>query len=341
MSPEPSHARTRFPRNFAPLALLAAALLFGLQTAARAQTHGIGAHRGEVAGTGGSGSIRGQIISPTGRASQTTIRITLESSNSGARTASAGEDGVFNFNNLEPGPYTLTIDAGKEFEVQREAVYLGGGNQNVSVPIYLRLRPESNPALAGVPKTAVDLFVKGLEASRKGDPEKAASMLEQAVAQHAQFGLAHGELGLVHLRAGRLDKALESFRAAQKALPEDAEVQLNYGVALTQKKDFSEAEKQLRRALKKMDKSASGHFYLGVTLIGLKDIDGAERELQQAVRLGGGQVPSAHRYLGGIYWARKEYKRAAEELELYLKLSPKAPDAEQTRAAIKDLRSKQ
>lgn len=341
MSPEASHPRKSSLQTFSRLALVAAALLFGLRAAAPAQTHGIGAHRGEVAGTGGSGSIRGQVISPSGRTAQTTIRITLESSNSGSRTASAGEDGVFNFNNLEPGPYTLTVDAGREFEVQRESVYLGGGNQNVSVPVYLRLRPESNPALAGVPRPAVDLFLKALEASRKGELEKAVGLLEQAVAHHAQFGLAHGELGLAHLRAGRLDKALESFRAAQKALPEDAEVQLNYGVALTQKKDFPEAEKHLRRALKKMDKSASGHFYLGVALIGLKDIGGAERELQQAVRLGGAQVPSAHRYLGGIYWARKEYKRAADELELYLKLAPKAPDAEQTRSAIKELRGKQ
>lgn len=48
----------------------------------------------------------------------------------------------------------------------------------------------------------------------------------------------------------------------------------------------------------------------------------------------------AHRWLGGIYWGRKEYKRAADEIETYLKLTPKAADAEQLRAMVKDLRSK-
>ena len=148
-------------------------------------------------------------------------------------------------------------------------------------------------------------------------------------------------LAIVRMRAGRLDEALEEFSAAQKAMPEDPEVRLNYGVALAQKKNFPEAEKQLRRALKKMDRSAPGRLYLGMALIGLKDIDGAERELQQAARLGGAQMAVAHRYLGGIYWARKDYKRAADELETYLKLSPKAADAEQTKATIKDLRRKQ
>ena len=339
MSVGTSHPiRFLFPRLLSLTALCAVSLL--LTGAARAQGTGIGAHRGEIAGTGGTRSIQGHVISPTGRLPETRVRVTLSSSNSGSRTATAGEDGVFIFNNLEPGPYDLTIDAGKEFEVQHESVYVGGSTQMATVPIYLRLKPEANPALAGVPKAAVDLFVKAQEAARKGDAAKAEALLNESVAQHPQFGLAHNELGLIHMRAGRLDKALEAYRVAAKALPEDASVQLNYGTALTQKKEFAEAEKQLRRALRKLDKSATGHMYLGVALIGLKNIDEAERELQQASKLGGDQMGAAHKYLGGIYWARREYKKAADELETYLKLSPKAPDAEQVRATIKDLRGK-
>ena len=337
--------RTLHPRRFflpgllSLVAALAASLLL-TGGVARAQGTGIGAHRGGDVGTGGRYSIQGHIISPTGRLPETRIRITVSSSNSGTRTAVAGVDGVFLLNSLEPGPYDVTIDAGKEFEVVRESVYLSGGTQMVTVPVYLRLKPEANPALAGVPKPAVDLFVKAQEAARKGDNAKAEAMLGEAVAQHPQFGLAHNELGLLHMRAGQLDKALESYKAAAKALPDDASVQLNHGTALTQKKEFAEAEKQLRRALKKLDKSATGHMYLGVALIGLKNIDEAEREFQQAAKLGGDQMGAAHKYLGGIYWARRDYKKAADELETYLKLSPKAPDAEQVRATIKDLRSK-
>ena len=340
MSVRTSHPRRLLLPGLLSLtvALFASLLLPG--AAALAQGTGIGAHRGEIAGTGGTRSIQGHVISPLGRLPETRVRITLSSSNSGSRTAVAGEDGVFLFNNLEPGPYDLVIDAGKEYEVQRESVYVGGSTQMATVPVYLRLKPEANPALAGVPKTAVDLFVKAQEAERKGDAAKAETLLGEAVAQHPQFGLAHNELGLIHMRAGQLDKALESYKLAAKALPDDASVQLNYGTALTQKKEFGEAEKQLRRALKKFDKSATGHMYLGVALIGLKNIDEAERELQQAAKLGGDQMGAAHKYLGGIYWARRDYKKAADELETYLKLSPKAPDAEQVRGTIKDLRSK-
>jgi predicted Zn-dependent protease len=311
-----------------------------VQVGARAQ--GIGAHRGESTGgvAGGTRSIQGHVISPTGRLSESRIRVTVSSSNGGTQTVAAGEDGNFLINNLETGSYNLTIDAGKDFEPVRESIYIGGAQQTVNVPIYLRLRPESNPALAGVPKSALDLYVKGQEAARKGDHDKAASLFGQAVAQYPQFALARNELGLIYMRTGKLDKALEEYKAASKSLPDDPFVQLNYGTALTQKKDFPEAEKQLRAALKRLDKSAAGHLYLGIALIGLKSNDEAELELQQALKLSGDQVGLAHRYLGGIYWARKEYKRAADEIETYLKLTPKAPDAEQLRGMVKDLRGR-
>jgi Flp pilus assembly protein TadD len=329
--------RTSYPFFTLPRLLFFAAALFALQTGASAQ--GIGAHRGETSGgTGGTRAIQGHIISPTGRMPETRVRVSVSSSNGGMQTTTAGDDGVFIVNNLEPGPYEVTIDAGKDYELMHESVFIGGAVQTANVPVYLRLKPEFNPALAGVPKAAVDLYVRAQESARKGDTEKAAALLAEAVAQHPQFGLAHNELGLVHMRAGRLDKALEEYKAASKSLPDDPSVQLNYGTALAEKRDFAEAEKQLRRALKRFDKAAAGHYYLGVTLIGLKNIDGAEAELQQAAKLGGDQMAGAHRLLGGIYWAKKKYKPAADELETYLKLAPKAPDAEQTRETVKKLR---
>src|SRR3712207_4301408 len=106
------------------------AALFALQVGASAQ--GIGAHKGGNTGggvAGGTRSIQGHIVSPTGRLPETRIRVTVTSSNGGTQTVAAGEDGVFLINNLETGPYDLTVDAGKEFEPVRESVYIGGAQQ--------------------------------------------------------------------------------------------------------------------------------------------------------------------------------------------------------------------
>ena len=339
MSPTPCSLLGRLSGTLPALALLALFPLLAPPGGARAQ--GIGAHRGNVGGgTGGAHNIYGRIISPLGKLPETRIRVTLEHHESGTLNATTEPDGSFNFLNLNDGNYRLTIDAGKEFEVVRESIYVESGQRTYNLPIYLRLKPEANPALAGVPRPALDLFNAGMESARRGESAKAVEQLSQAVALHPQFGVAHGELGALYLKTGQLDKALESFGAAQKTMPEDPNLQLNYGMALLEKKDFAGAEKQLRLAVRKLDKSAQAHLYLGAALARQKSLEEAEKELQQAVKLSNGQAGLAHKYLGGIYWARQDKKRAADELEKYLKLTPKAADAEQIRGTIKELRGK-
>ncbi len=337
MSPLTSHTRTRLFTLLSALALVAACLL----TAGEARAQGIGAHRKQGLNAGGTSTLEAIVVSPTGELPELYMRVRLVSAEGIVRTAIPNDKGIVIFPDLNSGYYTLYVEAGKDYDRTEEVVYIDAAKQLTSVSLPLRLRPEANPALRGVPQPAADLYIKAVETSRKGDDKKAVELLKEAIAKDPLFALAHKELGLIHMRGGRLGEAIEEFRLAQKALPADAEVAISYGSALARNKEFAEAAKQLQLGLKKMDKSATGHFYLGLTLLGLKDADGAEREFQQAAKLGGAQMGAAHRYLGGIYWGQKQYKLAADELETYLKLTPKAPDAEKTRAAIKELRSKQ
>src|SRR5207253_4479860 len=122
--------------------------------------------------------------------------------------------------------------------------------------------------------------------------------------------------------------AVEAFRAAIKISPDAFIPRLNYGVALLEKNAFAEAEIQLREALKKNADAPTAHMYLGITLIKLRKYDEAESELQHAISSGGDNLSQVHRYLGGLYWSDKKYKLAADELEKYLRLDPKAADAE-------------
>ena len=92
-------------------------------------------------------------------------------------------------------------------------------------------------------------------------------------------------------------------------------------------------------ALEKAE-APTARMYLGITLAMQRKLPEAEKELVAAVKFNTAEVNLAHRYLGGVYIARREYKRAADELETYLKLAPKAADAAQIRATIVDLRNK-
>lgn len=317
-----------------------------------AHAQGVGAGR-ELSDTGGNHIITGRIFFPTQPANDIRIRVRLESTSAPSLSTSTNADGVFRFSGLNSGYYTIIIDAGEQYEVFREQIIIELGMtyspRTVQVPVYLRPKgsgPGPQPgvvsaALAGMPKTAVEHYEKGLQAAQKGDSKKAIEQLNKAIEIHPKFALALNELGVQYLRLGQAEKAAEALASAIKIVPDEFSPRLNYGIALLNQKKFAEAEEHLRLALKHNDNSPTAHMYLGIVLMSRQSLDEAEKELQRALNSRSSEVNTAHRYLGGVYWAKRDYKRAADELEAYLKLVPTAPDAERTRAAIKELRSKQ
>jgi Tfp pilus assembly protein PilF len=316
--------------------------LLAALTSARAQ--GVGANRGEMTGNGGNRSIKGQIYLPGGDTKNTRFKVRLDNPDSGTMVATSDADGQFSFNGLTAGSFTIIIEGTDEWDGMRESVYIdqyGGSKVNI-VPFYLRRKPTADPAFAGTPTPALDLYIKGTEAEQKGDHKKAAEQLEKAIVAYPNFAQAYNALGMVYLKQADVGKAVEALATAFKLKPDDADINLNYGIALLQKKDFAASEERLRGALKEKDELASAHYYLGLALFSQKKYADAQAELERAISLpGGDNYALAHKYLGGIYWSQSDYKRAADELEKYLKLSPKAADAEKTKDAIKDLRSKE
>jgi len=169
---------SRHPAFRLPRIIFCAALLVLLPlTVAHAQ--GVGAGRDITSGgNGGAHIIQGHIIFPVKPPEGTHIRVRLEEPNTGSLSSVTDADYAFRFSNLNAGYYTLIVDAGSEYEVVRESVAIDRETSSmprvINVPVYLRPKGSgpagaANPALAGVPKPAVDLYQKGLEAAQKGD----------------------------------------------------------------------------------------------------------------------------------------------------------------------------
>jgi Tfp pilus assembly protein PilF len=215
-----------------------------------------------------------------------------------------------------------------------------------TVEISLRPKPGASAktgvvsaVLAAVPETARDLYLKAIESAQAGDNLKAIAQLKSALAVYAQFPLALNELGVRYLKVGEIDKAAEAFKSAVKLDPESFHPRLNYGIALLNQKRFPEAEEQLRAATAKNSAAPTAHMYLGITLAMQRKLDEGKKELQLAVSSNSPETFLSHRYLAGIYLERHQNARAADELEIYLRLVPKAPDAERLQGKIKDLRA--
>jgi tetratricopeptide (TPR) repeat protein len=287
-----------------------------------------------------------------------TIQVKLQSFVYPEITVFADSNGTFSFKSLAPASYTVIIDAGSEYEIAREPVMIDGDvsssrtgvvlpsvPRRYSVLVYLqpKMRVTAKPGtinakLAEVPAEARTLYEKSLEAGRAGDSKGAVKLLKSAIDKYPEFPLALNELGLQYLKLGDAPSAVDALHSAVDFAPDDFTPRLNYGIALLQSKNFSLAESQLSEALKKNATSPTAYLYLGIARINLKNFDEAETTLLKAVDLGGDSVNLARYYLGGIYWYKKEYKRAADELEQYLKHAPNAADSERIKSTIKDLR---
>jgi Tfp pilus assembly protein PilF len=313
----------------------------------------------DITGTGGRHIIQGRIYYPSGRRSDTRLKIKLQNFNSGDLQVFSDPNGSFVFRGLEPGSYTVIVEAGADYETARETIYIDTDGSNsrrgitlppvsriYTIQVALQLKRGVSAktgivsaALAAVPDNARDLYLKALESAQTGDNLKAIEQLKGALAIYPQFPMALNELGVRYLRVGNVERASEVLKSAVQLAPEDFPPKLNYGIALLNQMHFPEAEEQLRAAVAKNADAPTAHMYLGIALAMQRKLDESQKELQAALNSNSSEVFLSHRYLAGIHLEKHQNARAADELESYLKHFPKVPDAEVIRRKIKELRT--
>jgi len=325
--------------------ILVASLMLAAALAVNAQAPG--SSRGLASGDGNN-MIQGRVHFPSGQSmSGKTIKISLESVSAfGAMSTVADQDGTFRFTSLQAGDYAVVVDAGPEYERARETVNIyreasaGGRTIQVNVQLYPKI-DASNPLFANVPQNALSLYQKGSAAARKGDAKAAVESLSAAVAAHPNFPIALSELGSQYLILKQYDKAGETLEVLLKLKPQDISGHLNMGIVAFNKKKPDEAESHFRKALELKSAGPTAHYYLGLIMVSTRRYDEAQQEFELTLNNGGENIPLAHKYLGGLYMSGHKNQQAADELEKYLKLDPKAADADRIKETIKDLRSKQ
>jgi len=297
--------------------------------------------------------LEGRVLLPSGFHEPLRIRLLGDR---GEQSENTDRDGRFSFRGLRPGRYTLTVEGGERFQTVSQMVEVSptgtagmqGDNPSQMASLTIRLGPRTAgppPAPGTVsanptPQAAVDLFNSAIKLAQDGDRKKAIELLKQAIAIHPQFVAALNGLGVQYMKLGDLESAAQAFDSALKIDPEDFLLHLNYGLTLFQQKKYPETIQQLDLALQKKEASSTAHYYKARALIALQRFDEAEVELQRTIALGGEEATVAHRYLAGIYMQKGNNAGAVSELELFLKLDPKAKEADKIRELIKQLESK-
>ena len=299
---------------------------------------------------GGMNSIVGTVFTPVGRPAESRIRVKLSTMTRGDRYFTTNQNGSFAFRGLPAGSYTIIIDKETEYKPVSQSVdiiqFRGSPAQTYTVNLRLEFKDRTEPArpavvnaeLLNVPKKALTHYEAAMELAKKNEHQGAIAELKLAITEHPTFTQAFNELGVQYLKLNKLDEANEAFQGALKINPESFPALINRGIVNVMMKRFGEAVPVLRKALKNHEQSAVGHYFLGQALANLGLFDDAEAALLKALELGKEEMKEAHRILAIIYSSKGSKKRAADELETYLKLAPTAPDAEKLKDQIRKLR---
>jgi tetratricopeptide (TPR) repeat protein len=139
--------------------------------------------------------------------------------------------------------------------------------------------------------------------------------------------VAHGILGNVHLREGRIDLAMEEYQKALQIRPEYAQGHSNMGMALELSGKPAEAIAEYRAALRYDPRLAEAHMNLGQLLVKQGRTDLAIPELEAALRSNPDLV-EAHQNLGVALLATGRRTEAIAQFRRALELRPNYAEAQ-------------
>ena len=329
-------------RNVGFIVVLSGALLFA---AALTNAQGIGDRNRASGVEGGVYSIQGRVLLPDGKPAKD-VKVSISSTDTNT-SVTTDRDGEFQTGGIHSGNYTLTAKV-EGLPAESESVAIDRDSppsQTFSIVIYIRMPGQkkgdiysNNPLFKEVPKTALDKFKKAEDKLHTNDAKGAISLFDEAIAEYANFAPAYYERGSAYLKTNDLDKALESFVKAIQINPAYVEAKYSYGYAEYLKNNFEVAAAVFDDVLKQKD-MPEAHLYLGISLVKLRNVDASVAHFKAAVAAKDDEsMALAHRYLGGIYMQKKQNAEAAAELEKYVKLVPKAPDADKLKSTIADLK---
>lgn len=272
------------------------------------------------------------------------------------RTDSTGR---FFFGGLRAGTYIIkVITFGTNYEETTQMVSLtslpmGRGRYSSDiayVDIMLKIDPRrANTGSGGaatvvfaqdVPEEARRSYKKGVEQLQDKKDEGLES-LKKAVELFPTYYDALDRLGSEYVLRKQYDEAAKYLVRAIDVNRRSYSSYYALGVASYNLKNLPAAIEALNAAITINPQSVNAHIFLGMILRLDGNFEKSEKALLQAKKLAeNAPVAEIHWQLALLYEKTGRNKKAADELERYLKLSPKAPNAEQIKKLIADLRAR-
>ncbi|MBS1807045.1 MAG: tetratricopeptide repeat protein [Acidobacteria bacterium] len=308
---------------------------------------------GSGGGSRGNHSIRGKIFMPSGRLPELRMRVVLEVSSGGIYAETFSDSvGNFEFRSLPNNNYKIVVPSdGQTYDSVQENMEVSGAvPRTFSTQLYLRekerdTRNAQNKMISAaefsqeVPKPAKKSFEQGVKKMKDGKNQEAATHFQEALKIYPEYLQALNKMGELQLSQQQVAEAESLFQQALKIAPKYPQTHINLGMLYVGNKRYPEAIEHLDAANNLDESFPMAHLNLGVALLEVTpqseaNLERAEREFIKALSLGGTQLAYVHKFLFNLHVRRRDYSKAASELEAYLKQVPNAPDAPQVQEMI-------
>lgn len=197
-----------------------------------------------------------------------------------------------------------------------------------------RTRPIVGTSDLLIPHKARREYDKGIAQAKKGDYRRAAIHLKSAAELYQDSPVLWNDLGSNYLRLQAYDQAEAAFRKAINVDRNFAPPFLNLGLLYNLRKRPAEAESLLVHFTELEGHRWQGFVELGNAHFGLGQLARAEEDYRRALELTLPAPPQINVKLASIYVASREFSRALEQYETYLKRDPDGPLAASVREVV-------
>jgi tetratricopeptide (TPR) repeat protein len=314
-------------------------------------------------------SIRGKVRDSRGN-NVPRVTVDLQTGNGAAvDQTTANNEGDFFFGGLNGISYVVIVRTA-DYAPASEAVEFvnrAGGDQPGELrTVELTLMPSGERAAGArparvsvaqnVPAPAREAFDRGMKLSREGKAADAEAAVREAVAAFPDYFDARFWLANELVRTNRLDDAVQHLEVARRVSPTDERVYLLFGHLLNLKKNYAVAAAVFAEAARVSPTDPQPLLQRGIALVNYASLidaaaskkaaderrsvlDDAEKALTESYRLSGKKLSDALLHLARVYDKRGDRARAADEIELYLRQNPDAPNAPALRETVKTLRA--
>ena len=228
-----------------------------------------------------------------------------------------------------------------------------------SANLQFQLRADGSARATPASSTLVDARVPGaakkefeqaaalIAAGKKESLTEAIRHLEKAVNIYPQYVEANLMLGTTYMDLSQWDKAEQTLKRTVELDPHAGNALLALGELYFRQKKTEDAEKALVRGLEIENRSYQGHLALARVYFEmstkLKDeaqvkpvLEKAYEQVNQSLRLKP-DFAQAHLVKGNLLLRVRRAADAQREFEEYLRLDPKGPFADQTRAVVEKI----